>query len=302
MTIVLNSICIINRDIANLNEVKIVNVNGTNILYNESKEKTATTTNKHVLFIHGLGSSSIVWRDIPDALAEHFHTIAVDLIGFGRSDKPKTADYTIKGLSKFIMDFLREGIKIKKHEKINIVGHSLGGYIAAEFAIDNKNLIEKIVLIDSSGMLQKPTPLLVQYLDAAMEKDSILRYKKVQRVFEDLLADRSRLLPVVADIFIGTIGKSGAKYAFESAFHNSTTTQIGSDRLKQIEDIPCLIIWGEKDNLIPSDYAKEFQKVLRNVKVEIIRDAGHSPFAEKTALVYEMLRSFLMNENKTSYI
>ena len=59
LSIVLNLICIINRDIANLNEVKIVNVNGTNILYNESKN---TKTNKHVLFIHGLGSSSIVWR------------------------------------------------------------------------------------------------------------------------------------------------------------------------------------------------------------------------------------------------
>src|ERR671918_1314884 len=110
--------------------------------YEYGKEK-----NKHVLFIHGLGSSSIVWRDIPQALSEHFHTIAVDLIGFGGSDKPNTADYTIKGFSKFIVDFLRERIGIKENEKISIVGHSLGGYIAAEVSIENKNLIEKLVLI-----------------------------------------------------------------------------------------------------------------------------------------------------------
>src|ERR687889_2808109 len=96
---------------------------------------------KHILFIHGLGSSPIVWRDIPQALSEHFHTISVDLIGFGESDKPNTADYTIKGFSKFIVDFLRERIGIKENEKISMVGHSLGGYIAAEASIENKNLI-----------------------------------------------------------------------------------------------------------------------------------------------------------------
>jgi pimeloyl-ACP methyl ester carboxylesterase len=78
------------------------------------------------LFIHGLGSSSIAWRDIPDALSGNFHTITVDLIGFGGSDKPKTVDYTIKGFSRFIVDFLRKGLGIGKNEKIIIVGQSFG--------------------------------------------------------------------------------------------------------------------------------------------------------------------------------
>jgi pimeloyl-ACP methyl ester carboxylesterase len=84
---------------------------------------------EHVLFIHGLGASSLAWRDIPDALSEYFHTITVDLIGFGGSEKPENADYTVKGFSKFIMDFLIEriGIEEKEHTKISIVGHSLGG-------------------------------------------------------------------------------------------------------------------------------------------------------------------------------
>ena len=62
---------------------------------------------KHILFIHGLGSSSIVWRDIPEALSEHFHTISVDLIGFGGSDKPKF-DYTISYFSQFVKNFLEK--------------------------------------------------------------------------------------------------------------------------------------------------------------------------------------------------
>jgi pimeloyl-ACP methyl ester carboxylesterase len=102
---------------------------GFNIHYEEyGKDKP-----KHILFIHGLGSSSIVWRDIPEALSENFHTIAVDLIGFGGSDKP-SSDYTIKYFTIFIKSFLRQ-IGIKDSHKIIIIGHSLGGYIAAEYAI-----------------------------------------------------------------------------------------------------------------------------------------------------------------------
>lgn len=245
---------------------------------------------KHILFIHGLGSSPIVWRDIPQALSEHFHTIAIDLIGFGESDKPQL-NYTISYFAKFIKNFLRQ-ISIK--DKITIIGHSLGGYIAIEYAIENKEHIEKLVLIDSSGMLDKPTPLLEQYLDAAMETDPNLRYSKVKKVFENLLAVPSRLLPVIVDIFILVIEKPGAKHAFESAFRNSTTTSINLERLKQIKDIPCLIIWGERDNLIPVDHINKFGQILKDAKLMVIADAGHSPFVEKTAIVYQRLLTFLI--------
>ena len=127
------------------NEYKVANVNGHKIFYSESRNKEK----KHVLFIHGIGASLVGWRDIPDALSEHFHTISVDLIGFGGSEKPTTADYSIKGFSGFIFDFL-QAIDVKD-EKICIVGHSLGGYIALQFAFENKNIVEKLVLADPSG-------------------------------------------------------------------------------------------------------------------------------------------------------
>jgi pimeloyl-ACP methyl ester carboxylesterase len=84
------------------------------------------------------------------------------------------------------LDFI-ETIGIK--DKISIVGHSLGGYVAAQVAIDNKERIEKLVLIDSSGLLEKPTLLLEQYLDAAMEIEPILRYKKLERVLSSIYAN-----------------------------------------------------------------------------------------------------------------
>lgn len=253
---------------------------------------------EHVLFIHGLGSSSQRWVDIPEALSKYFHTITVDLIGSGLSEKPQNADYTIKGFSKFIVDFLIEtiGIMDKEHKKISIVGHSLGGYIAAQVAIENKEMIEKLVLIDSSGLLEAPTQLLKDYRVAATDINPLTRHERVKRVLEDLYASPSRLLPVLVDLFGYTIEKPGAKHAFEVAFDNSTTTQIDSNGFKQIEDIPCLVIWGEKDNLIPIEYYYKFKQQLPKANSAIIADAGHAPFVEKTALVYEKLRTFLMQD------
>ena len=257
----------------------------------------------HVLFIHGLGASSMRWGDIPEALSKYFHTIIVDLIGFGASDKPQNADYTIKGLSKFIVDFLIERIRImdKEHKKISLVGHSLGGYIAAQVAIENREMVEKLVLIDSSGLLEAPTPLLKAYRTAATDLNPLTRHEKVKRVMEDLCASPSRLLPVSVDLFGYTIEKPGAKHAFEVAFDNSTTTQIDPKGFKQIKDIPCLVIWGEKDNLIPIEYYYKFKQQLPKANYAIIADAGHSPFVEKTALVFERLRTFLM-QDETSIV
>ncbi len=98
-------------------------------------------------------------------------------------------------------------------------------------------------------------------------------------------------------MFSYTIEKPGAKHAFEVAFDNSTTTQIDSKGFKQIEDIPCLVIWGENDNLIPIEYYYKFKQRLPKANCATIADAGHSPFVEKTALVYEKLRTFLMQDD-----
>ncbi|MGE5821708.1 MAG: alpha/beta fold hydrolase [Nitrososphaerota archaeon] len=265
------------------------------VRYFESKVKDKE---KNLLFIHGLGSSSERWLDIPEALSRYFHTIAVDLIGFGGSDKPQNINYSIETFKKFILDFISTvGIDDKK---ICLIGHSLGGYVALETALslagnrNKKKLIEKLVLIDSSGLLKAPTPLLEEYLDAAINPT----HKKVKSVFEKLAAHPWRLLPVIVDIFINRINVPGAKHAFESAYRNSTTTQIELSRFKIIQDIPTLIIWGSDDKLIPVQHSEIFKTCFNNVQLEIIQDTGHAPFAEKPAIVCELLHMFLSDDTQ----
>jgi len=173
--------------------------------------------------------------------------------------------------------------------KTSIVGHSLGGYIAAEVTIENKQQVERLVLIDSSGMLKKPTPLLEQYLKVAMNpsKDA------VKKVFEQMVADPTRISSKLVEGFISRINLPNAKYAFKSTLANSANTQIGLKRLKLISDIPTMILWGIEDRVIPLEHSRLFKEGIKDSQITIIQDAGHAPFVEKPALVCEILRKFL---------
>jgi pimeloyl-ACP methyl ester carboxylesterase len=260
------------------------NLDGLNIRYLEfGKGKE-----KHLLFIHGLGSAADRWMKIPEELSSEFHSIAIDLPGFGESEKPKKMDYTIDRFRKIIVSFLNE-ISIQK-EKISLIGHSLGGYIASEVAIQNQNHVQKLVLIDSSGMLETPTPVLEEYFEAAMNPTQ----DNVRKAFEKMVADPKRIPKPLVDGFIRRINLPNAKYAFESTLVNSATTQIGLNRLRKINPIPTLILWGVHDKVIPIEHSKLFKDSIDDSRLEIIADAGHAPFAEKPDQVCKLLNDFLI--------
>ena len=259
------------------------NVDGLKIRYLESGKGAK----KHVLFIHGLGSAADRWMKIPDELSSDFHSIAIDLPGFGESDKPEKMNYTIDEFRKIIVSFLKE-IPIQ-NEQINLIGHSLGGYIASEIAIQNQNIVKQLVLIDSSGMLERPTPILDEYFEAAMNPTQ----DNVRKAFEKMVADPKRIPQQLVDGFIRRVNMPNAKHAFESTLVNSATTQIGLDRLRKINPIPTLILWGVHDNVIPLEHSQFFKESIDDSRLEIIEDAGHAPFAEKPVQVSELLKNFL---------
>lgn len=271
-----------------------VKAGGLNIRYLEgglaATDAPANTNRKHhVLFIHGLGSSADRWLDIPDALSMlGLRTVALDLPGFGMSDKPEEMEYAIPNFVQAVADFMG---KVGMEGQTSVVGHSLGGYIAAQLAAERRDLVGRLVLIDTSGMLGAPTPLLQQYLDAAMNPTR----ESVRAVFQQLVADPVRIPDVLVDGFIYRIGQPGAKHAFKSAFDSSVYTQIGAGKLKRIGDsgILTLIIWGRQDRLIPLQHFRAFQEAITGSSVVIVEDAGHAPFAEKPAIVCELLHKFL---------
>ena len=108
------------------------------IRYLES-DNDNTEKQQCILFIHGLGSSAERWLDIPEALSLYFHTLAVDLPGFGGSDKPSNMEYTIEAFSNIVAEFMNniriiEENRGNNYTRTTLVGHSLGGYIASKIA------------------------------------------------------------------------------------------------------------------------------------------------------------------------
>lgn len=270
------------------------------IRYLES-DKNDSETRQHLLFIHGLGSSADRWLDIPDALSLYFHTVAIDLPGFGGSDKPSDMNYTIEAFSDIVREFI-DKIKITEEDRGNnkartttLVGHSLGGYVASRIAAtDNSNFLNKLVLVDSSGNLEKPTPLLDEYLDAAINPSK----EKVRKVFEQMVANPLLVSDVLVHGFIDRINRPGSKYAFESSLRNSANTQIGINNLNRISEkgIPTLILWGMHDKVIPTQHSQIFKEAIKGSTVTLIPNTGHAPFTEKPALVCEYLHKFLSSE------
>ena len=281
-------------------ESLFVTVGSLKLRYLESSAKKKNTEpwlkdqarGRHLLFIHGRGSQSERWLDIPDALSlSGFHSVALDLPGFGGSDKPSYENYTVEYFVQVVSEFMRKtGLD---DGKTTIIGHSLGGYIAAQVAVEAAKStsavpIDRLVLIDSSGMLRGPTPLLKEYAAAAANPSK----ESIRKVFEKLVAKPERIPEVLVDGFIFRIMQPGAQAAFRSAYNNSVDTQIGIEKLRLFEN-PTLIIWGSKDMLIPIEYYHVFREAMKNAFSYIVQDAGHAPFAEKPAVACTLLRSFL---------
>ncbi len=260
-----------------------INLEGLKIRYLESGKGK----NRHIVFIHGLGSAADRWMKIPERLSSDFHCVAIDLPGFGESDKPEKIEYTINRFTQFVISFQKE-ISIFGG-KTSLIGHSLGGYIASEIAIQNQNQVKQLVLVDSSGMLNRPTPILEEYLQASKNPSE----NNVRKAFEKMVADPSRIPSQLVDGFIRRINMPNAKHAFQSTLDNSARTQIGIDRLRMIKSTPTLIIWGSQDKVIPIEHSRFFLDGIANSRLEIINDAGHAPFAEKPEQFSEILGNFL---------
>ncbi len=108
-----------------------------------------------LLLIHGIGDSSDSWRPVFEELVKHYTVIAPDLLGHGRSEKPR-ADYSVAGFANGMRDLL----SVLEVDRVTVVGHSLGGGVAAQFAYQFPDRCERLVLVSSGGVGRTVSPLL----------------------------------------------------------------------------------------------------------------------------------------------
>ena len=252
-----------------------------------------------LLLIHGIGSRHETWLPVIDELAKTHTVIAPDLLGHGQSAKPR-ADYSIGGYANGMRDLLT----VLGVERVTVVGHSLGGGVAMQFAYQFPQRTERIVLVGTGGLGPEVNPIIPLCTVAGSNMAlAAVTSKPVRRLGVPLLRLLQKSgLPMTADleqlaIVYNDLGSRAAREAFRHVlraivdWRGQIVTM--NDRAYLTEFIPTLVVWGEDDTVIPVKHAYAAQDKLPHARVEVFKDAGHFPHAEQPELFVETLSQFL---------
>jgi 2-hydroxy-6-oxonona-2,4-dienedioate hydrolase len=240
---------------------QIVQINSIRIYYREYG------SGPPLILIHGLSGSGRWWRRNIDALAEHYHVYVVDLIGFGRSSRQEFA------LSE-AAESLAEWMEYLGIDSACLIGHSMGGFIAADLASRHPDKVERLVLVDAAILLLGRT-----HLQTGVGL--------VRAFFEMPLG----FLPVLVSDALS----AGLKTILGAA-RDIMTSDI-STRLPEIK-VPTLLVWGERDWLVPLQIAAQLCYYMRDAEFIIIQDSGHNPMWDRPDAFNQAVLSFLQGESR----
>jgi pimeloyl-ACP methyl ester carboxylesterase len=250
-----------------------------------------------MVFIHGLSGSWQNWLENLPHFAQTHRCIAMDLPGFGYSPMP-VEKITITNYGR-IVDELLGALDV---ERAVIVGNSMGGFIANEIALQFSTRVEKLVLISAVGLsiehmrndrlfagLERADELFLFWgAFLAGRSDRLTRRPRLRRALMNIaFAHPDRLpAPLMAEQLKGQ-GKPG----FIPALGALLTYPI-RDRLNEIES-PTLIVWGDKDRLVPVKDAWDFHELIPDSRVIVYEDTGHVAMIERPAAFNAAVDEFL---------
>jgi pimeloyl-ACP methyl ester carboxylesterase len=239
-----------------------------------------------LLLIHGLGGSSFSWRAVLPKLSNKYRVIAPDLPGHGQSDRPR-GDYSPAALAVWLRDLLDVlGIK-----RVTVVGHSLGGGLAMQFAHQHRDHCQRLVLLSSGGL--------------GSEVSRLLRMLSLPgaRFVLPLLASRPRIdastvTPVSEP---STVRESLSNRHYRQAFLRTLRSVVDRrgqkvcalDRLRGLADLPAQIIVGGSDEVIPVAHAFAAHNALPGSRLHVIPGVGHSPQVQCPDAVADLVDNFV---------
>jgi pimeloyl-ACP methyl ester carboxylesterase len=236
-----------------------------------------------LLLVHGIGDSSSSWVPIMTALAARYTVIAPDLLGHGNSDKPR-GDYSVGGFANGMRDLL-EMLGVRR---ATVVGHSLGGGVAAQFAYQYPQRCERLVLVSTGGIGRDVTPMLrlataplAEWVMPTLRFPLVRLYGRLglealRLSGHDLGHDTHDILRVLDSLPDGQ-----ARVAFTRTLRTAVdwrgqvVTML--DRTYLTAGLPVQLIWGDRDGVIPADHARRAHAAMPGSRLEIFEDAGHFP-------------------------
>lgn len=236
-----------------------------------------------VILLHGLGGSSANWTTNTAALSQNYHVIALDQIGFGKSDKP-----LLKYRVGTYVDFLDKFMSELKIEKASLVGNSMGGWVAGLMAIKYPKRVEKIVLADAAGIMPPSINDADLYQLNNSTRDEIRA--NLKRIFANPFLQNNEAL---VDQFLTARVASNDGYTINSLIESIKRKEdFLNDRLNEIKQ-PTLIIWGKQDGLLPLADASTFHKGIAGSELVIFDACAHLPQFEKAEDFNKTVLAFL---------
>jgi len=259
-----------------------------------------------VLLIHGIGGDWRTWEPVLDGLATKHHVVAVDLPGHGRSMKG-AGDYSLGALASALRD-LGGALGI---ERATVVGHSLGGGIAMQFAYQFPERCERLVLVSSGGL--GPDVGLVLRLATLPGSEVFLSLTApAARSLINLISSAGRALPLRAAPGTEHYARAFAALAevdTRAAFLGTLRGVVGRrgqlvdarDRLYLAEHMPTLIVWGERDAILPVDHGRAAQEAMPGSRLEIFENAGHLPQLDDPRRFIDVFEDFMATTDPSAF-
>jgi pimeloyl-ACP methyl ester carboxylesterase len=285
------------REIDWLAELKTIEIDGIPFNYVD----TGSGDRDPVLLVHGLGGQWQNWLENIPRLAQDRRVVAMDLPGFGITPEPEDdEDITITRYGRWVNE-LADRLDLGK---VDLVGNSMGGYIAAEVAIQFPERVSRLVLVSAAGIssaeVMEAPILTIGRVATALASNAAARYRNLaarpitRHVSLALVARHPRLLK--ADLAYEGFFKGAGKPGFDDALRASLDYDF-RDRLSDVK-VPTLIVWGERDSIIPIRDADEFERLIDDSRKVVMKDCGHIPMAERPRSFNDLLVDFLDEEGR----
>ena len=261
-----------------------------------------------VLLVHGITSSLRTWSKVVPRLAEAHTVIAPDLLGHGASAKPR-GDYSLGSFASGLRDLL---IALDQ-PRATVVGHSMGGGIAMQLAYQFPERVERLVLVNSGGLGREVSLLLrAATLPGA---ELVLPLLFGSPLFRPAGAALGRALRVLGrrsdgDLEgmahgVASLRRREAQRAFlhtaRSIMDAGGQRVNATDRLYLAASMPSLIVWGERDPLIPADHGRTAHAAMPGSRLELFAEAGHFPFNDDPDRFADVLSDFIATTDPSEY-
>jgi pimeloyl-ACP methyl ester carboxylesterase len=249
-----------------------------------------------LVLLHGYCSNTYTWKDVLPALAQQFHVLAVDLKGFGFSEKPR-GNYSLNAQADLVMKLLDE-VAIPN---ATIGGNSMGGAVGLLCALNYPERVNRLVLVDGaifrrmaeSGQRLAPPLFLKPVIGPMLTALALTSDTLVRRALELSLYDHSLLTPERLEAYYRPLRtRGGQRAAFEVARQwDLSSAKSNLDRVQS----PTLILWGEKDELVPLALGQQLHREMKDSKLVVFENCGHMPQEEQPKRFVEVVSGFLLN-------